>query len=56
MAQAYREIKVVTGDFARVHICPVRQYQYGRKKKSKPTAATQEKEQANCGGAGETEP
>ena len=43
MAQAYREIKVVTGDFARVSIFPVRTYQIGRKAKSKPTAAAQER-------------
>lgn len=43
MAQAYREIKVVTGDFARVSIFPVRTYQYGRKKKCKATAAAQER-------------
>lgn len=43
MAQAYRETKIVTGDFARVHIFPVRSYQYGRKKKNKPTVAAQEK-------------
>lgn len=43
MAKAFREIKTVTGDFMRVNIFPVRQYQYGRKKKMKPTAAAQEK-------------
>ena len=43
MAQAYREIKVITGDFARVSIFPVRTYQIGRKAKSKPTAAAQER-------------
>ncbi len=42
MAQ-YREVKVVTGDFARVNIFPVRAYQTGRGKKRKPTAAAQEK-------------
>lgn len=43
MAQAYREIKTVTGDFARVQIFPVRSYQYGRKRKMKPTGATMQK-------------
>lgn len=43
MAKAYREVKVITGSFARVSIFPVRPYQYGRKKKSKPTAAAQER-------------
>ena len=43
MAQAYREVKVVTGDFARVSIFPVRPYQYARKKKNKPTTAAQER-------------
>jgi hypothetical protein len=43
MAQAYREIKTVTGDFARVQIFPVRPYQYGRKKKNKPTGAAMDK-------------
>ena len=43
MAQAYREIKVITGDFARVSIFPVRACQVGRKAKSKPTAAAQER-------------
>ena len=43
MAQAYREIKTVTGDFARVQIFPVRSYQYGRKRKMKPTGAAMQK-------------
>lgn len=43
MAQAFREVRVVTGEFARVNIFPVRQYQYNRKKKHKPTAAAQDK-------------
>jgi hypothetical protein len=43
MAQAYREQMTVTGDFARVNIYPVRQYQYGRKKKMKPTGAAMER-------------
>lgn len=43
MAQAFREIKTETGNFMRVNIFPVRQYQYGRKQKSKPTAAAQKK-------------
>lgn len=43
MAQAYREQLTVTGDFARVNIYPVRQYQYGRKKKMKPTSAAMQK-------------
>lgn len=43
MAQAYREIKTVTGDFARVQIFPVRSYQYGRKRKMKPTSAAMQK-------------
>lgn len=43
MAQAYREIKTVTGDFARVQIFPVRSYQYGRKRKMKPTGATMQR-------------
>lgn len=43
MSKAFREIKTITGNFMRVNICPLRQYQYGRKKKSKPTAAAQEK-------------
>lgn len=43
MAQTYREQKTVTGDFMRVNIYPVRTYQYGRKKKHKPTGAAQAK-------------
>ncbi len=43
MAQAFREIKTETGNFMRVNIFPVRQYQYGRKKKMKPTGATMKK-------------
>lgn len=43
MAQAYRELKTVTGNFARVQIFPVRPYQYGRKKKMKPTGAAMAK-------------
>lgn len=43
MAQAYREQMTVTGDFARVNIYPVRSYQYGRKKKMKPTGAAMER-------------
>ena len=43
MAQAYREIKTVTGDFARVQIFPVRSYQYGRKRKMKPTGAAMQR-------------
>ena len=43
MAQAYREQLIVTGDFARVQIYPVRQYQYGRKVKNKPTSASMER-------------
>ncbi len=43
MAQAYREVKTITGNFARVHIFPVRAYQYGRKKKHKPTGAAMAK-------------
>ena len=43
MAQSFREIKTVTGNFMRVNICPVRAYQYGRKTKRKPTAAAQER-------------
>lgn len=43
MAQQYREIKTVTGDFMRVNIFPVRPYQYGRKKKVKPTGAAMQK-------------
>jgi hypothetical protein len=43
MAQAFREIKTVTGSFMRVNIFPVRQYQYGRKKKMKPTGAAMHK-------------
>lgn len=43
MAQAFRELKTVTGDFMRVNIFPVRQYQYGRKKKMKPTVAAMKK-------------
>lgn len=43
MAQSYREQRTVTGDFMRVNIYPVRQYQYGRKKKSKPTGAAMAK-------------
>lgn len=43
MAQAYREQMTITGDFARVNIYPVRQYQYGRKKKMKPTGAAMER-------------
>ena len=37
----FREQKTITGDFMRVNIYPTRQYQYGRKQKSKPTSATQ---------------
>ena len=43
MAQAYREQMTVTGDFARVNVYPVRSYQYGRKKKMKPTGAAMER-------------
>lgn len=43
MAQTYREQMTITGDFARVNIYPVRQYQYGRKKKMKPTGAAMER-------------
>ena len=43
MAQAYREIKVKTGNFMRVNVFPVRQYQYARKKKMKPTGAAMAK-------------
>ena len=43
MAQAYREVKVITGNFARVNIFPVRTYQIGRKAKNKPTAAAQDR-------------
>ena len=42
MAQ-YREVKVVTGDFARVNIFPVRAQGTGRAKKVKATAAAQER-------------
>lgn len=43
MAVMYREVKVVTGDFARVHVFPVRPAPHGRKVKNKPTRATQER-------------
>ena len=43
MARTYREQKTVTGDFMRVNIYPVRTYQYGRKKKHKPTGAAMAK-------------
>ncbi len=43
MATTYREQKTVTGDFMRVNIFPVRAYQYGRKKKHKPTGAAMTK-------------
>lgn len=43
MATTYRELMTVTGNFARVQIFPVRAYQYGRKKKSKPTGAAMAK-------------
>lgn len=43
MAQSYREVKVITGNFARVNIFPVRTYQIGRKAKNKPTAAAQDR-------------
>jgi hypothetical protein len=43
MATTYRELMTITGDFARVQIFPVRAYQYGRKKKNKPTVAAQAK-------------
>jgi hypothetical protein len=42
MAQ-YREQRTVTGDFMRVNIFPTHTYNYGRKKKVKPTGAAQEK-------------
>ena len=42
MAQ-YREQMTVTGDFMRVNIFPTHTYNYGRKKKVKPTGAAQEK-------------
>lgn len=43
MAQSYREQRTVTGDFMRVNVFPVRTYQYGRKKKHKPSSAAQAK-------------
>ena len=42
MAQ-YREQRTITGDFMRVNIFPTHTYNYGRKKKVKPTGAAQEK-------------
>ena len=42
MAQ-YREQRTVTGDFMRVNIFPTHTYNYGRKKKTKPTSAAQDK-------------
>ena len=42
MAQ-YREQRTVTGNFMRVNIFPTHSYNYGRKKKVKPTGAAQEK-------------
>ena len=42
MAQ-YREQRTVTGDFMRVNIFPTHTYNYGRKKKVKPTCAAQDK-------------
>lgn len=42
MAQ-YREQMTVTGDFMRVNIFPTHTYNYGRKKKVKPTGAAQDK-------------
>lgn len=43
MAQAFREVRTVTGNFMRVNVFPVRQYQYARKKKMKPTGAAMAK-------------
>lgn len=43
MAVIYREIRVETGNFARVHIFPVRPVARGRKEKNKPTRATQDR-------------
>ena len=43
MAVTYREVRVETGGFMRVCIFPVRPVANARKKKNKPTAATQER-------------
>lgn len=43
MAVTYREIRIETNNFARVHIFPVRPVSRGRKSKNKPTRATQER-------------
>ena len=42
MAQ-YREQRTITGDFMRVNIFPTHTYNYGRKKKTKPTSVAQDK-------------
>ena len=43
MAVVYREVRVETGHFARIHIFPVRPVSRGRREKNKPTRATQER-------------
>lgn len=43
MAVVYREVRIETGDYARVHIFPLRPVSKGRKAKNAPTRATQER-------------